>query len=266
MSAGTAVRVSGITRPFASGRPIGLATPSRPLRGGCATNIMSNPQICYSHSLNVTGQQMAEHQDLVPPRKKPTQARARRTVDLILEAAAQILARHGEERLTTNRIAELAGFSIGTLYQYFPNRESVLDALIERERDNSERHIRAALAEIERGGIAETVREIARVLINSFARHGRVRNRFAISITRLAITRGEPARLDVVAGAIVEAWRGAGVGPGLDLDSTEAFVLTRAVLGTLRAAVLEASPRLKTQAFEDALVRLVLGFLRDPAL
>ena len=140
----------------------------------------------------------------------------------------------------------------------------MLDALIERERDNSERHIRAALAESERGGIAETVREIVRVLINSFARHGRVRNRFAISITRLAITRGEPARLDLVAGAIVEAWRGAGVGPGL--DSTEAFVLTRAVLGTLRAAVLEASPRLKTQAFEDALVRLVLGFLRNPAL
>ena len=66
---------------------------------------------------------MAEHQDLVPPRKRPTQVRARRTVDLILEAAAQILARHGEEGMTTNHIAERAGFSIGTLYQYFPNRE-----------------------------------------------------------------------------------------------------------------------------------------------
>jgi len=88
---------------------------------------------------------MAGPQDLVPPRKRPTQARAHRTVDLILEAAAQILAHEGEEELTTNRIAERAGFSIGTLYQYFPNRESVLDALIERERDSSDRRIRAAL-------------------------------------------------------------------------------------------------------------------------
>ena len=208
---------------------------------------------------------MAEHQDLVPPRKRPTQVRARRTVDLILEAAAQILARHGEEGMTTNHIAERAGFSIGTLYQYFPNRESVLDALIERERDSSERHIRAALTELEPGGIVETVREIVRILINSFARHGRARKRFAISITRLAVTRGEPARLDLIAGAIVEAWRGSGVRTDRDLDDSEAFVLTRAVLGALRAAVLEDSPRLKTQAFEDALVRLVLGFLRNPA-
>ena len=76
--------------------------------------------------------------------------------------------------------AERAGFSIGTPYQHFPNRESVLDALIEREPDGSDRRIRAALAEIERAEIAETVRQIVRMLINSFARHRRVRKRFAI--------------------------------------------------------------------------------------
>lgn len=192
------------------------------------------------------------------------QARARRTVDLILEAATQILAHEGEEELTTNRIAERAGFSIGTLYQYFPNRESVLDALIERERDSSDRRIRAALAEIKPGGIAETVRQIVRILINSFARHGRVRKRFAISITRLAVTRGSVTKLDLIASAIVEAWRDASARTDRELDKDEAFVLTRAVLGTLRAAVLEDSPRLNTQGFEDAVVRLILGFLRSP--
>jgi hypothetical protein len=50
-----------------------------------------------------------------------------------------------------------------------------------------------------------------------------------------------------------------------DLNGNEAYVLTRAVLGTLRAAVLEDFPLLKTQAIEDALVRLILGFLRFPS-
>jgi AcrR family transcriptional regulator len=207
---------------------------------------------------------MAERQGPVPPRKNPSQARARRTVDLILEAATQILATRGEEALTTNHIAERAGFSIGTLYQYFPNREAILDALIERERESSETHIRVALAQVASGEVVDTVREIVRILINSFRRHGRVRKRFALSIMRLSVARGGQTRLDHVAGSIVEVWRSSSVRANRDLSDSEAFVLTRAVLGTLRAAVLEDSPLLKTQAFEEAIVRLILGFLRSP--
>jgi len=66
------------------------------------------------------------------PRRKPSQERARVTVEAILEAAAQVFARHGYAAGTTNRIAERAGVSIGTLYQYFPNKDAILVALIER--------------------------------------------------------------------------------------------------------------------------------------
>jgi AcrR family transcriptional regulator len=208
---------------------------------------------------------MAEDQGLVSPRKKPRQARAKRTVDLILEASTQILSSYGEEALTTNHIAERAGFSIGTLYQYFPNRDSILNALIECERVSSERQIRVALARLKPGRTEDTVREVVRILINSFTRHGRMRKGFALSIMRLSLARGDETRLDLIAGAIVQAWRSSGVDADRGLNDSEAFVLTRAVLGTLRAAALEDSLRLKTQAFEDAVVRLILGFLRRPA-
>lgn len=208
---------------------------------------------------------MAEHQGLVPPRKTPSQVRARRTVDLILEASAQILVSRGEQALTTNHIAERAGYSIGTLYQYFPNRESILDALIAREREHGERRIRAALAQIKSGAMVDTVREIVRILIDSFTRHGRMRRRFALSIMRVAVARGNRTRLDLVADAILEAWRSSDVDAERNLNESEAFVLTRSVLGTLRAAVLEESALLKTEAFEEAIVRLILGFLRSPA-
>ena len=66
------------------------------------------------------------------PRRRPVQARSVATVDAIVQAAAQVFARHGYAAGTTNRIADRAGVSIGTLYQYFPNKDAILIALIER--------------------------------------------------------------------------------------------------------------------------------------
>jgi AcrR family transcriptional regulator len=63
------------------------------------------------------------------PRKHPRQKRARATVEAILDACAQILSNGAYEALTTNHVSERAGVSIGTLYEYFPNRESIVAAL-----------------------------------------------------------------------------------------------------------------------------------------
>src|ERR1044071_5404419 len=68
------------------------------------------------------------------PRKEPSQERARQTVDAILQAAATVLVRDGYDRASTNRIAETAGVSIGSLYQYFPSKEALTAALIDRHR------------------------------------------------------------------------------------------------------------------------------------
>jgi AcrR family transcriptional regulator len=66
------------------------------------------------------------------PRKIPRQARSLATVEVILDAAALLLVDEGYEQATTNRIAERAGVSIGSLYQYFPNREAVVAAVAHR--------------------------------------------------------------------------------------------------------------------------------------
>ncbi len=65
------------------------------------------------------------------PRKTPVQARATVTVEAICEATIQVLLSHGAERLTTSRVADRAGVSVGTLYQYFPNKQSLLFAVFE---------------------------------------------------------------------------------------------------------------------------------------
>jgi AcrR family transcriptional regulator len=70
----------------------------------------------------------------IAPRKRPRQARSTATVDTILEAAARILETTGLAGFNTNAVAERAGVSIGSLYQYFPAKEALLAALIRRKR------------------------------------------------------------------------------------------------------------------------------------
>jgi AcrR family transcriptional regulator len=77
------------------------------------------------------------------PRKEPAQNRSRETVEAILEAAAHVFSQRGYASGTTNHIASRAGVSIGSLYQYFPNKDSILIKLLER-------HIREGQALMEK--------------------------------------------------------------------------------------------------------------------
>jgi len=82
-------------------------------------------QFSYSHSLNGI---MATRS----PRKRPSQSRSIATVEAIFDATIQVLLSTGLERLTTTKVADRAGVSVGTLYQYFPNKEVLLRAVLER--------------------------------------------------------------------------------------------------------------------------------------
>jgi AcrR family transcriptional regulator len=74
-------------------------------------------------------------QAVLEPRKSPVQARSAASVDAILEATIQVLLRAGKERLTTTKVALRAGVSVGTLYQYFPNKSALLKAVLKRHMD-----------------------------------------------------------------------------------------------------------------------------------
>lgn len=79
-------------------------------------------------------------------RKEPRQARSRATVDAIVEAGARILSEQGWTGFTTNRVAEAAGVSVGSLYQYFPDKVSLVGAIRRHHLDDSLAAVRSALA------------------------------------------------------------------------------------------------------------------------
>lgn len=199
--------------------------------------------------------------DSPPPgasRRRPAQARSRHTVDTILEATMLIAAEEGEERLTTNRIAERAGVSIGTLYQYFPTREAVIDAIAQRARAQVVVQLDALLARVGSGQLAPKamLREFVALYLRTFDGRGPGGRAFA----RLA-WRGD--HLDGMVHSAREASERIALHlqraqlPGLRAPApAQAFVLTRSLMGTVRAAVLEDSPLLGSAAFEDELVRM----------
>ncbi|HTY92660.1 MAG TPA: TetR family transcriptional regulator [Steroidobacteraceae bacterium] len=82
---------------------------------------------------------------VISPRKQPRQARSTRLVGDILEAAARVLVRGGAHRFTTARVAEAAGISVGSLYQYFPNKESILFRLQAQEWEQTMGELRRVL-------------------------------------------------------------------------------------------------------------------------
>ena len=101
------------------------------------------------------------------PRKKASQERSRATVDALVEATARILVREGFEKTSTNRIAEVAGVSVGSLYQYFPGKEALVAAVIDRHNEEIMALVRAALVEVAEMPIEKAVRRLVTVAIEA---------------------------------------------------------------------------------------------------
>jgi AcrR family transcriptional regulator len=103
-------------------------------------------------------------QIVLEPRKSPVQARSTASVDAILEATIQVLLNVGKEQLTTTKVALRAGVSVGTLYQYFPNKSALLQAVLKRHMDE----ITVAIELACRKQKGKTLRQMATALITSF--------------------------------------------------------------------------------------------------
>jgi len=101
----------------------------------------------------------------VKPRKSASQARSRTTVDALVEATARILVREGFDKASTNRIAEVAGVSIGSLYQYFPGKEALVAAVIARHQEAIQKTVRRELADVLALPIRQAMRKLVAVAV-----------------------------------------------------------------------------------------------------
>ncbi len=200
------------------------------------------------------------------PRKRPTQSRSRETVKAMLEATARLLADSGVEALTTNHVAELAGVSIGSLYQYFPTKEALIAGVIEHRLEHDLIEGRAILQAAEplprrlekfvRWAVARQATDaplmaqllpllhhfereaIARRMVDSLT--SELRDSIALDSESVRADLSSPERLEVAL-----------------------FVVGRSLRWVINAAVLERPELLEDPQLSDELVR-VFGILFDP--
>ncbi|NBB46667.1 TetR family transcriptional regulator [Rhizobium sp. CRIBSB] len=190
-------------------------------------------------------------------RKKPVQQRSLRMVETILEAAARILEKDGFEGLTTNAIAERAGISIGSLYEYFPNKEAILVAMARNMLTEDEVIMAKAIKSALASPGSDVVRSAVRALVGLYKDKQDVRRVIMNVHGTLGLAEEQILPVHAVAG-LVEQLQGAIFGtPAAPADPVKIFVLVRAVLGVVRSAFNERSPLLTSDALEEELVMLI---------
>jgi AcrR family transcriptional regulator len=195
-------------------------------------------------------------------RRRPKQARASFALDSILEAAARTLEVHGKSGLTTQRVADTAGFSIGALYQYFPNKEGLIEALARRELDRLTSLMTGALADPAPFGKGINARRMIRAVAAFIGDRPRL---YGILSTEWSDAEpdspiGEAMRcyFELISDTLQN--ENPDLGHRIAADESR-FVLFRAISGVLLATALERPGYLRTRVFEDEMVRLILGFI-----
>lgn len=198
-------------------------------------------------------------------RKKPVQSRSEATVEVIFEASAQILQTRGLDAFTTNAIAKLAGVSIGTLYQYFPNKRAILIAMAQRELNKVSQSIITNIGSEVVADDTELGRNIVRTLIQAFGRRQRMRKVLIEALIAYGLSDELTRPIENVIKSILSQHSQPFSEHFHMLPPIGLYVMTRAMIGTIRSAVMEQSAHLDTAIFEDELVRLFLYCMRSRA-
>jgi AcrR family transcriptional regulator len=194
------------------------------------------------------------------PRKTPVQARATATVEAIFEAAIQVLLSHGADRLTTTRVAERAGVSVGTLYQYFPNKQALLYAVFEDHMKRVSVAVEQACRQAHHKPLAEMMRHIVEAYIDAKM----ARADISIALYKVAADVGGAA---VVKRAVqcsrkaIEAALETAPGVELSPDRYAIEMMLAAVSGVMRSALESAPSPATARKMKEHLVLLCQSYM-----
>jgi AcrR family transcriptional regulator len=200
------------------------------------------------------------------PRRRPLQQRAQATLEAILQAAASLIARDGYPSLTTNKVAERAGVSIGSLYQYFPNKEAILVALLEQHMSGVEPVIEESMRELADPEVpfAEGMRRLMVRLLDRHRDHPRLQRALTEEVPHPSHIRALHRKQDreyVTRVAHILTLR-----PDVRVHDTlaAAHVLVQAVSGLSRWLAHEPPDDVDRDACLEEVVRLLVGYSLGP--
>ena len=166
------------------------------------------------------------------PRKRPTQARAAATVDAIFEAAVQVLLADGPHGMTTTHVAQRAGVSVGTMYQYFPHKQALIYALNERYLDRLADRVEAVCRASHGAPVEQMVEAIVKTYWKVKTERPEVTRALYRSVAELdtvVLIRQFAARMDAASAAMLST------APGMHFSHSRTVILT--LLTTIFGAI-----------------------------
>lgn len=196
------------------------------------------------------------------PRRAARQERSQATVDAILEAATRLFAEGGLDQVNTNHIAELAGVSIGSLYQYFPSKEAILGELIDRHSEQTIVTLASKLGEFDARPIPDVLREIVEILLEADTIDVNLHRVFLDKLPdagRIEQRSGEIRRVTAAVRELLLERRGDELAVG-DRD-VASVVLVHALEAVTNAVVFEFPDRLRDPRLVDEITALAVRYL-----
>jgi AcrR family transcriptional regulator len=197
------------------------------------------------------------------PRRKPVQRRSRLTVDQILEGAAQVFAQRGYAGATTNHIAERAGVSIGSLYQYFPNKDTILVALHTRHMESGAELLRKMLEEAlsEEKAPEHLLRRFVRQIIDTHASEPRLHHVFLHEGPRTPeLSKNLHAVEESMAHAVEQVLAEHGGISRLHAKHA-AYLVVHVVEKVVHEYVIHPPPEMPVEIFVEELVAMLSGYI-----
>jgi AcrR family transcriptional regulator len=197
----------------------------------------------------------------IQPRKTPVQARAAVTVGAISEATIQVLLSDGVERLTTTRVAERAGVSVGTLYQYYPNKQSLLFAVLSDHLDKVASAVELACEQARHKPLAEMVR----MVVGAFLAAKSERTDISQALYQFAADVGGPALVRRVGQRSRKAWEAVlQTAPDIDVapDKFAIEIMIAAMAGATRHVLEAGASPAMMRGLRQHLVVLCESYLR----
>jgi AcrR family transcriptional regulator len=203
--------------------------------------------------------------DRPAPRKRPRQARSRALVDAILDATARVLVRDGYAALTTNAVAALAGVSIGSLYQYFPNKDALVLALRERHSHQMQALIMGEVARWEMAEPGATLTGLLTRAIHAAMEAHRLEPALHRVLALEAAHLEEEHEEDETEGFLRALLERHAQGPDPEVTVPDlgiaTFIVGRMAHALIHAAVLDPPPGADPEALEREAVRAVMAYL-----
>jgi AcrR family transcriptional regulator len=194
-------------------------------------------------------------------RRRPTQRRAHHTVEAVLDAVSRVLKTDGVEAVTTNRIAEVAGVSIGSVYQYFPDKRAIFVALHQRHIRDIDRLLETKLLENANSSLDELIRAMVAAMIDAHAPDPALYELMSTEVPHRAEgTKDFAVRLHGAFRLAIAA-HAHELRPNRNLDKV-VFIVTHMVESLTHGAVLRRPPGLSLVEAREEIVSAVLVYLR----